>query len=54
MKQRTLITTVAMGLLVIAALGVVFTRPRTREAVSDTRVMMDTSIRCGSTVRRGI
>ncbi|HHV93122.1 MAG TPA: FAD:protein FMN transferase [Firmicutes bacterium] len=44
MKQRTLITTVAMGLLVIAALGVVFTRPRTREAVSDTRVMMDTSI----------
>ncbi len=44
MKQRTLIWTIVIGFFIAAALGLVLTRPQPKELISDTRVMMDTSI----------
>ncbi|NLY52000.1 MAG: FAD:protein FMN transferase [Firmicutes bacterium] len=44
MRQRTLIWTIVIGFFVAAGLGLALTRPRAQEAISDTRVMMDTSI----------
>ncbi|NLY30756.1 MAG: FAD:protein FMN transferase [Firmicutes bacterium] len=44
MRQRTVIWTIVIGFFVAAALGLALTRPRAPETISDTRVMMDTSI----------
>ena len=44
MKQRTLIWIIVIGFFAAAALGLVLTRPRTPQDISDTRVLMDTSV----------